>query len=415
MNISKSDSLFQKTCELIPGGVNSPVRAFKGVGGTPRVISHGQGAYLFDVDGNRYIDYVLSWGPLIHGHAHPAVIEAIVSSARRGTSFGAPTELEFELAKRITDLFPSMDMIRFVNSGSEATMSALRLARAFTKRDQIIKFSGCYHGHADSLLTKSSTRETAILPYNDLQAVADHFKQFPNDVAGIIVEPIAGNMGFVAPEPGFLKGLQDLCQANGALLIFDEVMTGFRAAYPGTQTFWNITPDITCLGKVIGGGLPVAAYGGRRDIMQTVAPLGPMYQAGTLSGNPLGMAAGIASLDLLSKPGVFNSIEQKMATLVAGIRDIAQQRDIRVQIHHIGTMFGMYFLNDEAPNIKNPVTSYELAKKYVDSKRYAKFFHQMLEHGCYLAPSAFEAGFLSAAHSEDDIQKTLDAACLSFT
>ncbi len=414
-------SLYAKASELIPGGVNSPVRAFKGVGGDPVFVKRGKGAYIFDTDGKRYTDYVLSWGPLALGHTHPAVIEAIEKAARDGTSFGAPTELEVELAELVVSQFKSIDMIRFVNSGTEATMSAMRLARAFTGREKIIKFSGNYHGHADMLLvqagsglatlslstsagvTQHAVQDTLVAPYNNLDAVKKLFES--HDIAGVIVEPVAGNIGLVTPGPEFLPGLRSLCTQYGAMLIIDEVMTGFRAALPGAQALYGVDADITCLGKVIGGGLPVAAYGARREIMQQVSPLGPMYQAGTLSGNPLGMAAGLATLREWLKPGVFESAAARAEQLVVGMREIAHSKGIHMQATHVGTMFGVYFLKE--PGV---ITNYEEAKQLVDSERYAKFFHAMLDAGEYWAPSAFEAGFVSSAHTSEDMALTLKAA-----
>jgi glutamate-1-semialdehyde 2,1-aminomutase len=412
--------LYLKACDLIPGGVNSPVRAFKGVGGTPVFMKRGEGCHVFDSENKRYTDYVLSWGPLVLGHAHPQVVESIIQAARSGTSFGAPTELEIELAELIVSQFKSVDMIRFVNSGTEATMSALRLARAYTGRDKIIKFSGNYHGHADMLLVQAGSglatlsisssagvtphaiQDTLIAPYNNLEAVSQLFEENQNQIAGIIVEPVAGNIGLVLPKPEFLSGLKALCEQHGALLIIDEVMTGFRAAMPGAQTYFDVQADITCLGKVIGGGLPVAAYGARREIMNHVAPLGSMYQAGTLSGNPLGMAAGLATLKTWLQPGIFESAAARCEQLASGIREICAQKNIPVQVSSIGTMFGVYFLKEPGQ-----INNYEEAKELVDSERYAKFFHQMLEVGHYFAPSAFEAGFVSAAHTESDINMTL--------
>ena len=432
MKTTQSENLYQRALSVTPGGVNSPVRAFKGVGGTPRFIARGQGAYVFDADNNRYTDYVLSWGPLVLGHAHPAVIEAICVAARLGTSFGAPTMSEVQLAESIVKWFPSIDMVRLVSSGTEATMSAIRLARAFTNREKIIKFSGGFHGHADMLLAESgsgmatlslpscagvpvaATKDTIVVPYNDLNAVRQAFEKNAGQIAGIIVEPIAGNIGFVLPTAEFLPGLSAACKEHGALLIFDEVMTGFRASFPGTQTHYNIVPDITCLGKVIGGGLPIAAYGGRKEIMEKVAPLGAMYQSGTLSGNPLSTAAGIATLKVLEFPAVFAEISKRTEQLVAGIREAARAHRVRVQASSMGSMFGVYFLNGEAPEVEDPITNYEEAKKYVHSKRYAQFFHEMLNRGHYFAPSAFEAGFLSAAHTGEDIENTIDAVHQTF-
>mgnify|MGYP005847277419 CR=1 FL=1 len=423
MKTARSEALFAEAQQLIPGGVNSPVRAFRSVGGAPRFIDRGAGAYLWDVDGNRYVDYVLSWGPLILGHAHPAVVAALQEAVVRGTSFGAPTVLENELANLLIETVPSVEMVRFVNSGTEATMSALRLARAYTGRDKIVKFAGCYHGHADMLLVQagsgvatlglpdspgvpaSAATDTLTAPYNDLNAVGQLFEQYPDQIAGVIVEPIAANMGFVMPQPGFLAGLQALCRESGALLILDEVMTGFRVAPGGAQALWNLDPDLTCLGKVIGGGLPVGAYGGKREIMQRVAPAGPLYQAGTLSGNPLAMAAGLATIRTLLAPGVFDVIAQQTTRLTGSIEAAAEAVGLPVQVGHVGTMFGVYFLQERGAAI----TDYASAKARADTRRYASFFHAMLARGFYFAPSQFEAGFLSSAHSNDAIEATLAA------
>ncbi|MCB9155547.1 MAG: glutamate-1-semialdehyde 2,1-aminomutase [Caldilineaceae bacterium] len=423
MNTSKSEQLFAAAQTLTPGGVNSPVRAFKSVGGTPRFIERGQGAYMWDADGNRYIDYMLSWGPLILGHAHPTVVEALQKAAARGTSYGAPTALENELAQLVIDTVPSVEMVRFVNSGTEACMSALRLARAYTGRSKIIKFAGCYHGHADMLLVQAGsgvatlglpdspgvpaavTGDTLTAEFNDLEAVRQLFAQYPDEIAGLIVEPIAANMGFVLPQEGYLQGLADLCHQHGALFIMDEVMTGFRVAPGGAQAAWGLAPDITCLGKVIGGGLPVGAYAGKRDIMQTVAPAGPMYQAGTLSGNPLAMTAGLATIRTLLEPGVFDGIAQSTTTLVQGIQAAAAEAGIPIQASHAGTMFGFYFLKQA----DGQITDYASAKEYADTARYGRYFHALLERGVYMAPSQFEAGFVSSAHGEAEIGKTLEA------
>ncbi|MCL5996414.1 MAG: glutamate-1-semialdehyde 2,1-aminomutase [Chloroflexi bacterium] len=420
MNTHHSEQLFAEAQELFPGGVNSPVRAFRAVGGTPRFIERGAGAYLYDVDGNRYIDYVLSWGPLILGHAHPRVVAALVEAASRGTSYGAPNVHEIRLAKLIQQAMPGIEMMRFVNSGTEATMSALRLARAFTGRDKIVKFEGCYHGHADMLLVKagsgvatlglpdspgvpaSTVANTMIAPYNDLEAVARCFAQFPRDIAAVIVEPVAGNMGVVPPTGGFLGGLREITQAHGALLIFDEVMTGFRVHPGGAQTLYGITPDLTTLGKVIGGGLPVGAYGGRRDIMQMVAPAGPMYQAGTLSGNPLAMVGGTETLAELQKPGVWDAIHARTTRLGQGIMAAAQRTGIHVTVQQVGSMSTIFFS-------AIPITDWSTARQS-DTQRYAAFFQAMLAEGVYLAPSQFEAGFLSSAHSDEDIERTLACA-----
>lgn len=418
-----SESLFERAQRVIPGGVNSPVRAFKGVGGVPRFIERGKGPYLWDVAGKRYIDYVQSWGPLILGHAHPRVVEALQAALSRGTSYGAPTEREIELAETILQHMPTLEMIRFVNSGTEATMSALRLARAFTGRDKIIKFEGGYHGHADMLLVAAgsgaatlglpdspgvpadSTAHTLTVAYNDLPALAATFERFGGQIAAVIVEPIAANMGFVMPQDGFLAGIQALCQQHGALFILDEVMTGFRVALNGASGAWGLQPDLTCLGKVIGGGLPVGAYGGRRDIMGLVAPAGPMYQAGTLSGNPLAMTAGLATLAILAEPEVFGGITAQTETLAAGLREIAVQKGVPLQIASAGTMFGFYFLKESSAVIRD----YASAKQFSDTARYGQVFHALLDDGVYLAPSAYEAGFVSAAHGEAEISATLAA------
>jgi glutamate-1-semialdehyde 2,1-aminomutase len=421
---TRSEELFAAAQHSLVGGVNSPVRAFRGVGGTPLVIERGLGAYMWDVDGNKYIDYVLSWGPLILGHAHPVVVEALTQQTARGTSYGAPTTLETELAELVIDMVPTIEQVRLVNSGTEATMSALRLARAHTGRSKIVKFSGCYHGHADMLLVQAgsgvatlglpdspgvpatTTANTLVADYNDLDGVRALFEEHGSDIAGVIVEPIAANMGFVLPEDGFLQGLRSLTREHGALLIFDEVMTGFRVSPNCAQGLWGIEPDLTCLGKVIGGGLPVGAYGGRREIMQTVAPAGPMYQAGTLSGNPLAMVAGLTTLQQLRLGGVFDQIASHTAKLAQGLQEAARASGVPVQVNHQGTMFGMYFLQGEGHRI----TNYPTAREYAHTQRYAAFFWGMAERGVYLAPSQFEAGFVSLAHSDTEIAATIEAA-----
>ena len=429
MDSSESARLFAEAQQVIPGGVNSPVRAFRGVGGVPRFIASGSGAWLTDVDGNRYLDYVLSWGPLALGHANPAVVAALSDALQRGTSYGAPTKLETDLADRIIGAMPAIEMIRFVNSGTEATMSALRLARANTGRDKIVKFAGCYHGHADMLLIQagsgvatlglpdspgvpaSAVANTLTAEYNDRAAIEELFALYPDMIAAVIVEPVAANMGFVMPEPGFLQRLQELCQNRGALFILDEVMTGFRVAPGGAQGAWGLDPDITCLGKVIGGGLPVGAYGGKRAIMEMVAPAGPMYQAGTLSGNPLAMTAGLATLDTWLEPAVFAAAEEQTARLAAGIQTSADAAGIPLQSGQAGTMFGFYFLNEPDVTIGN----YATARKYADTERYARFFHALLDQGVYFAPSQFEAAFMSSAHSEDDITNTINKVAATMT
>jgi glutamate-1-semialdehyde 2,1-aminomutase len=417
LRLTRSQELFQEAQELLPGGVNSPVRAFRGVGGTPVFIDAANGPYLYDVDGNRYLDYVQSWGPMILGHAYPSVVEAVVQASRTGFSFGAPTKAENELAKLVIDSVPSIEMVRFVNSGTEATMSALRLARAYTGRSKIIKFSGCYHGHADMLLVQAgsgvatmglpdspgvpaeTTSNTLIAPYNNSAAVEEIFRAYPQEIAAIIVEPVAANMGLVLPLPGFLEKLRSLTQHYGALLIFDEVMTGFRVALGGMQERVGITPDLTCLGKIIGGGLPVGAYGGRRVIMEHVAPAGTMYQAGTLSGNPLAMAAGIATLTEMRKPGQYEKLEQKSQLLGEGIERVMRELGLGLQFVRIGAMFCLYFTPE-------PVIDYATAKTS-DTVHYARYFWHMLSHGIYLPPSQYEACFISLALDDAMLKETV--------
>jgi glutamate-1-semialdehyde 2,1-aminomutase len=425
MGIEKSIQLFERAKQIMPGGVSSPVRAFRAVGDQPLFIERGEGAYLFDVDGNQYIDYVLSWGPLVLGHAHPKVVAAVERALNRGTSYGAPCALEIHLAELVQSFMPNIEMIRFVNSGTEATMSALRLARAFTKRNKIIKFEGCYHGHADQLLVQAGSgvatlglpdspgvppatvQDTLVARYNDLDSVAALFQQFPDEVAGVIVEPVAGNMGVVPPLPGFLAGLREITTRFGSLLIFDEVMTGFRVHPGGAQTLYGIKPDLTTLGKVIGGGLPVGAYGGRKEVMAQIAPAGSVYQAGTLSGNPLAMTAGISTLEVLQQSGIWQQMESAVEILAQAIGQAAQDARIPIQQTAVGTMFSTFFTESE---IQDWTTV-----KTCDTERFGKYFQAMLEYGVYLAPSQFEAGFVSVAHDEAIIKKTINAAQKAFS
>lgn len=416
---TRSAQLFAQAQELLPGGVDSPVRAFRSVGGTPLFIERGEGPYIFDVDGNRYIDYVLSWGPLILGHAHPGVVSALKTALERGTSYGAPSPLEVELARLVSAFMPGLEMIRFVNSGTDATMSALRLARAATGRYKIIKFEGCYHGHTDSLLVQAGSgvatlglpdspgvppataEDTLVARYNDLGSVKELFGRYPEQIAAIIVEPVAGNMGVVLPGEGFLAGLRRLTTEHGAVLIFDEVMTGFRVHPGGAQTLFGVQPDLTTLGKVIGGGLPVGAFAGRRDLMELIAPAGPVYQAGTLSGNPLAMTAGIATLSALQDKQIWESLEARTRRLVNGVNLAAQEAGVQVVGNRVGTMFSTFFT-------ESPVRDW-LTVKRCSSERFGRYFHGMLARGVYLAPSQFEASFLSTAHSEAVIDRSLEA------
>jgi glutamate-1-semialdehyde 2,1-aminomutase len=416
----KSRELFEEARKLMPGGVDSPVRAFQAVRGRPLVIEQGEGAYLEDVDGNRYVDYVLSWGPLILGHAHPRVVRAISEAAANGTSFGAPCEPELGLARLVTEMMPNLEAIRFVNSGTEATMTALRLARAYTGRTKVVKFQGNYHGHADLLLVQAGSgvatlglpdspgvpaaavAETLTARYNDLESVHELFETFSGEIAAVIVEPVAGNMGLIPPVEGFLAGLRRAAENDGALLIFDEVMTGFRVHPGGAQTLYHVKPDLTTLGKVIGGGLPVGAYGGRSDVMAMIAPAGPVYQAGTLSGNPLAMTAGIETLRELTRPGVWDQLERAASTLAGGLVEAAKSSGVRIHHARVGTMFGLFFADE-------PVVDWDSASRS-DTARFADYHRAMLEEGIYMAPSQYEAGFVSTAHGETEIDSTVAAA-----
>jgi glutamate-1-semialdehyde 2,1-aminomutase len=423
--MSNSEQLFERAKKHIPGGVNSPVRAFKAVGGTPVFIDRSDGAYVFDTQGKRYIDYVLSWGPMIMGHNHPAVREAVVKQSEKGLSFGAPTELEIELAERLCQIMPNMDMVRMVSSGTEATMSAIRLARGFTGRDAIVKFEGCYHGHSDSLLVKAGSGaltfgvpsspgvpssladHTITLNYNDSAGVREAFDKIGDKVACIIVEPVVGNMNCIPPAEGFLQTLREVCSSSGAVLIFDEVMTGFRFGLAGAQGYYGIEADLTTLCKVIGGGMPVGAFGGKREIMEQIAPLGPVYQAGTLSGNPIAMAAGLATLEIISQPGFYEPLFENTRILCEGLQSAADSAGIPFTTNHAGTMFGGFFTNE------HKVTNYTQVMA-CDTEHFSRFFHNMLEAGVYMAPAAYEAGFMSSAHSSADIADTIAAAKAAF-
>ena len=420
----KSEALFEEAQRYIPGGVNSPVRAFRGVGGTPRFIAGAAGAKVYDEDGQEYIDFVASWGPMILGHAHPQVIRAVQQAAERGTSYGAPTQAEVILARMICEAFPSIELVRLVSSGTEAAMSAIRVARGYTQRDVIIKFDGCYHGHSDGLLVQagsgamtfgipnsggvpvSYTQQTLSLPFNNLEAVREAFSRHGERIAAVVLEPIPGNMGVVLPASGFLQGLRELTQRHGAVLIFDEVITGFRVCYGGAQHLYDVIPDLTILGKIIGGGLPVGAFGGKRDIMEQIAPLGPVYQAGTLSGNPLAVAAGTETLRLLQEPGVYERLETMAQRLCDGMQAAARQAGVAVHTTRIGSMFCTFFASQ-------PVTDY-LSATTSDTAKFRRYFHAMLEAGVYLAPSQFEAGFVSTAHTDSDIERTIEAGHRAF-
>ncbi len=422
--VSKSEELFREAQSVLPGGVNSPVRSFRAVGGVPRFIARAEGATMTDVDGNRYLDYVGSWGPLILGHAHPRVVEAISAAARAGTSFGAPSPREVALARAIVAAVPSIELVRMVNSGTEAVMSAIRLARAYTGRDKVVKFAGCYHGHSDFLLVKAGSgaatlgipdspgvpeaaaRDTITVPFNDPEAVAAVFDAEGDRIACVIVEPVAGNMGVVPPREEFLGRLRELTAAHGALLIFDEVITGFRVAYGGAQARYGVLPDLTCLGKIIGGGLPVGAYGGRREIMSRMAPLGPVYQAGTLSGNPLAMAAGLETLAILAEPGVYTEVEAKAAALAEGLEGAARRAGVPVVVQRVASMLTVFFTD-------SPVHGWDGAAR-CDTRAYARFFHALLEQGVYFPPAQFEAAFVSTAHTGRDIDQTINAAERAF-
>ena len=424
MKIGNSEKLFEQAQKVLPGGVNSPVRAFKAVGGTPLFISRAEGPYLFDVDGNRYVDYVCSWGPMILGHADPQVMKVVQNAIKNSTSYGAPTEVEVELANRVVEAVPSIEMVRFVNSGTEATMSALRLARAYTKRDKIIKFEGCYHGHADMLLVqagsgvttlglpdspgvpRAAVEDTLLAQYNNLDSVKQLFETYLDEIAAVIVEPVAGNMGVVPPQSGFLEGLREITKAHNPLLVFDEIITGFRVAYGGAQSLFDVLPDLTCLGKIIGGGFPVGAYGGRKEIMELIAPSGPVYQAGTLSGNPVAMTAGLETLKVLKKTETYNRLDSLANQLASGIKEAAESSGVPVFQARVGSMLSLFFADQEVLDLKSAKTS--------DAARYRRFFHSMLTLGYYFAPSQFEAVFVSLAHDEQIIANSISAISEAF-
>lgn len=424
--MTDSTALFSRAQSFIPGGVNSPVRAFKGVGGTPVFIQKAQGAYIYDTNGKQYVDYVGSWGPMILGHNHPSILNAVLKAAENGLSFGAPTPSEIDLAELVCNIVPSIEMVRMVSSGTEATMTAIRLARGYTGRDKILKFEGCYHGHSDSLLVKAGSgaltlgqpsspgvpedfaKYTLTAEYNNLDSVKALFEQYPDSISCVIIEPVAGNMNCVPPKSGFLQGIRELCDKYGALFIIDEVMTGFRVALAGAQSYYGVTPDLTTLGKVIGGGMPVGAVGGKKAIMEYLAPTGPVYQAGTLSGNPIAMAAGLACLNELKKPGNEQQLVIKTEKLCLGLKSLAEKHHVPFVVNYVGGMFGIFFTEQQE------ITSYAEVMK-CDTEKFKIFFHKMLEQGIYLAPSAFEAGFMSLAHTDEDIERTLSAADIAFS
>jgi len=424
MNNSKSQLLYQESVKYMPGGVNSPVRAYKAVGGNPIFINRANGSKIYDVDGNEYIDYVCSWGPLILGHAHPEVAAALNERISKGTSYGAPTELELEMARIITDAVPSIEMVRMVSSGTEATMSAIRLARGYTNRSKIVKFEGCYHGHGDSFLIKAGSgaltlgiptspgvpgeiaQLTITAPYNNLEKLREIFADEGENIAAVIIEPVAGNMGVIPPKPGYLNGLRELTRQYDSLLIFDEVITGFRLAFGGAQELYNVSPDLTCLGKIIGGGLPVGAYGGKKEIMEQMAPTGPIYQAGTLSGNPLAMVAGITTLKILQNGDVYQKLEEKSAKLASGLSEAAKKADAKVSFNRVGSMLCTFFTEEKVVDYNTASTS--------DTQKYASFFQKMLEEGIYLAPSQFETAFVSLLHEDEEIDKTIESSYSAF-